>query len=267
MKAFAKSLLKMATPPALLLRMQVMRAMRRCDEIEVAMLPLLARTGSFVDVGANMGSWTGAAARSFRQVHAFEPLAELAATLRKVAPANVMVHEIALSNHAGTARFGVPVHEGKSLSTRASLQAEANVGFEEVAREVTLATLDSLDLRDVDAMKVDVEGHEEAMLDGAWATIERERPTLIIEIEERHHPGRSEAIIGRIEALGYTCTFVRNGHLEHYQTGSIAELQPAVLVPKPGQKPTAYFNNFIFTPVERKGEVDAMSAFLARRGH
>lgn len=263
MSGLAKQILKSVLPPSLLLREQVRRAMRGSAEPEVKMLPLFARAGSFLDVGANMGAWTGPAARAFRQVHAFEPFAELAAALRKVAPANVVVHELALSDHAGTARFGIPVHGGKLLTTRASLEAQANVGFEEVMREVTLATLDSLELRGVDAIKVDVEGHEAAMLEGAWHTIERERPTLIIEIEERHHAGGSEAIIDHIVQRGYVCTFVRDVRLEHYRAGSIAELQPGALVPVPGAKAAAYINNFIFSPLDRAGEVEAMQRFLA----
>lgn len=263
MKGLAKRILKSVLPPSLLLREQVRRAMRGSTETEVKMLPLFSRTGSFLDAGANMGAWAGPAARSFRQVHAFEPLAELAAALRNVAPANVVVHEIALSDHAGSARFGIPVHGGRLLTTRASLEAQANVGFEEVTREVTLATLDSLEMRGVDAIKVDVEGHEEAMLKGAWRTIDRERPTLIIEIEERHHAGHSEVIIDRIVSRGYVCTFVRDGRLEHYRAGSIVELQPGALVPVPGERAAAYINNFIFSPLERAGEVEAMRRFLA----
>lgn len=264
MSSIAKRILKSFLPPSLLLRAQVRSAMRGSAEAEVKMLPVLARTGSFLDVGANRGAWTGPAARAFGQVHAFEPVAELAAALRTVAPANVVVHELALSDHAGRAAFGIPVHAGRLLTFRATLEAQANVGFQELKREVTLATLDSLELRAVDAIKVDVEGHEAAMLDGAWRTIERERPTLIVEIEERHHAGGSEAIIDRITARGYVCTFVRDGRLEQYRSGTISDLQPDALVPGPGYKADAYINNFIFSPLERAGEMAAMQRVLAR---
>jgi hypothetical protein len=43
--------------------------------------------------------------------------------------------------------------------------------------------LDALDLPKVDFIKVDVEGHELAVLRGAVATLERCMPTLLVEID------------------------------------------------------------------------------------
>jgi FkbM family methyltransferase len=266
MQQLARRLLKTLLPPPLRLRLQVRRALRGGSEVEIRLLPLLARGGAFIDVGANVGGWSGPACRSFRQVHAFEPYAELADALRRAAPANMQVHPLALSDRTGSAAFSIPLHGGITLPTRASLEAQANVGFEQLARQVELATLDSLQLDAIDAIKIDVEGHEEAVLNGAWQTIESQRPSLIVEIEERHHPGRSEVIIARIVALGYRCHFVRDGRLHPYAAGSIGALQPASRVPAPGQQAVGYINNFIFSPHERDAEVQAMRDRLAGDG-
>lgn len=262
MNAILKKYLKAALPKPLVLEWQVRRAMRGCADPEVRLLPLMARNGAFVDIGANLGGWSGPAARVFKQVHAFEPLAELALALRRAAPRNMAVHALALSSHDGTARLGVPQFRGEALATRASLQADANAGFNETARQVPIATLDSIGLRDIDAIKIDVEGHEQAVIDGARETLERSRPTLVVEIEERHHRGRSEAIIEGIMARDYLCHFVRSGRLHPFRADSIGDLQRPTSLPGPGIKAAAYINNFIFTPVERRGEVDAMRQFL-----
>jgi FkbM family methyltransferase len=229
---------------------------------EVALLPLLAGSGCFLDVGANLGSWTGPASRVFNRVHAFEPYAELAAALRAVAPPNVTVHDVALSDCAGIARFAVPLHRGEHLTSRASLDANANDGFERVIRHVTMARLDSLELHGVDAIKIDVEGHEEATLEGAWVTIERERPTLIIEIEERHHAGRSELIIERILSRGYQCCYLSEGRIERFESGQVARLQPVDSTPARLEKAAGDINNFIFVPNERDALLDAMQRHL-----
>lgn len=51
---------------------------------------------------------------------------------------------------------------------------------------VPLVTIDSLNLKNVSLMKIDVEGQENAVLDGAKETILRERPVILIEIMGGH---------------------------------------------------------------------------------
>jgi FkbM family methyltransferase len=213
-------------------------------------------------VGANIGAWAGPASRSFHTVHAFEPDAAIAGTLRRVVPANVTVHEIALSDHEGIGRFTTPIHRGHPLATRASLEADANRGYEEIVCEVRLSTLDKMNLRGVDVVKIDVEGHEEAVLAGASETIARERPTLIVEIEERHHAGRSELIVESLLSRDYSCHYLLNGKLIRFRLGSIGNLQPPDLVPTPEVKSERYINNFIFIPGERKNERESIERFL-----
>src|SRR6266568_3035020 len=52
-------------------------------------------------------------------------------------------------------------------------------------RVVEVRTLDSFEFSDVAMIKIDVEGHEEAVVAGAEETIRRCRPSLLIESEER----------------------------------------------------------------------------------
>jgi FkbM family methyltransferase len=186
-RRIAKALL----PEAAVTLFRVRRALRGSTDAEARLLPVLARDGAFLDVGANLGSWSGTAARVFRRVYAFEPNAGLAAALRTLAPPNLVVHEVALSDRDGAGRFAVPIYGRRPLNTRGSLEPDANPGFEkELVCGVRLSRLDSLDLGNIDVIKVDVEGHEGPVLAGARTTLERERPTLIIEIEERHHAGQ-----------------------------------------------------------------------------
>ncbi|MCW7537821.1 FkbM family methyltransferase [Aquabacterium sp. A7-Y] len=264
LKQFAEILL----PRSAIVRFQVHRGLRGSPDREAQLLPLLARRGCFLDIGANRGSWAGPAARVFREVHAFEPEPELAAALRKAAPANVTVHGLALSDHEGWGRFAVPVYGGEAVTTRATLEAGANVGFErELVHEVQLARLDSLRLRHVDAIKIDVEGHEAAVLEGAWDTIDREHPPLIVEIEERHHPGESESIIERLAAHDYLCYYIGDEGLESFVPGSIEVLQQDRARPDPGRRPGGYINNFIFWPRERHRELAGLESFVAAQLH
>lgn len=243
-------------PQSILMTIRVRRGLRGGHDPELKILPALARKGAFVDVGANIGTWTGPAARSFRSVHAFEPDALIASTLQKVVPANVTVHPIALSDHAGVGSFRVPIYRGRVVRTRASLEPDVNPGCKEIVSEVRLSPLDELDLRGIDVLKIDVEGHEAGVLKGSVKTLARERPTLIIEIEDRHNAGKSEEIIQGLIAQEYSCHFISSGRLIEFRAGSMCELQAKNNIPAPGvaDKPAAYINNFIFIPAERAEE-------------
>lgn len=54
--------------------------------------------------------------------------------------------------------------------------------------------LDDIIKDDVGFIKIDVEGHELAVLKGATSLINRCRPVLLVECEERHSPGGTERL-------------------------------------------------------------------------
>lgn len=253
-------------PRATVLRLRVWRALRGSNEPEVRFLPVLAREGAFLDVGANIGSWTGPASRSFQSVHAFEPDAEIVGALRESVAKNVTVHGMALSNRTGVGKFHTPIANGRPVTTLASLEDHEAQGAEFSVCNVRLAPLDTLNLRHIDVVKIDVEGHEAAVLEGAGETIDRERPTLIVEIEDRHNSASSENIIASIVAKGYGCYYVYGNELVPFQAGSIAKLQRRDLLPVAGsrKKNLDYINNFVFIPFERRGERDLIDEFLRR---
>jgi FkbM family methyltransferase len=135
-----------------------------------------------VDVGANNGVTTCIMAGLFGQVHAFEANPRLAGELIAGAPANVQVHGVALSSQAGEAVLTVPVSAGVTLEGWGSMEAPLVSQFEKRKEiKVETRTLDSFELEKVDLLKIDVEGHEMAVLAGAASTIRRCLPWLIIE--------------------------------------------------------------------------------------
>lgn len=72
--------------------------------------------------------------------------------------------------------------------------------------------LDDLQLTSLGFAKIDVEGHEMDLLDGAMATIERCHPRLLVECDARtgSHPGD---VLGRLGPLGYEGWFLHRGDL------------------------------------------------------
>jgi hypothetical protein len=73
-------------------------------------------------------------------------------------------------------------------------------------RFVHLTTLDSLRLDALHYMKIDVEGHEPQVLDGAFGTLRRFRPVLFIEVNRGallRAGSSSDALVRQLEAFGY----------------------------------------------------------------
>ena len=96
-------------------------------------------------------------------------------------------------------------------------------------------------------LKIDVEGHELAVLHGGRETLEAHRPTLLIECEARHRPdGDVRPVFDLLESLGYQGTFFHNGRRR-----PLAEFDPAVhqqVDPNSDRLPHGYVNNFAFVP-------------------
>lgn len=253
-----KRFIRERLPGAFVSRYSLWRARRAFTEPELRLLPALPSGGCFLDVGANIGIWSIEAARFYPRVHAFEPDHGLAERLRRTMPRNVEIHNVALSNRAGIAPLATPISNGEEITTRASLESQPGVGT--IVRDVTISTLDDLDLHGISVIKIDVEGHEASVLEGAAVTIAREHPVLIVEIEDRHHPGKSQAIFEFLFRLGYDCVFVQDGHLEHFDLKMLDELQGSDRPPAPGQKAkSVYIYNFVFVPHDRGDVIEAMT--------
>jgi FkbM family methyltransferase len=193
-----------------------------------------------VDVGANLGVYSRALAKLTPIVHAFEPNGELAELLRRTLPPNVIVHEQALSNRVGDGTLRLPVVNGQRVFGLASL--EDHVAYPDSEQEaVAVAKLDEVLDGDVGFIKIDVEGHELRVLEGASSLIKRCRPVLLIECEERHNPGGPAALFSHLKKAGYIGRFLRESMICDIGEFSLGRDQGG----KPG---TPYIYNFFFFP-------------------
>lgn len=137
--------------------------------------------GTAVDVGAWLGPWTSRLVRRADRVVAVEPTPALAQHLREHFP-TVRVVQAAISDHVGTATIHLPA--GGAVVGTSSLE-DPDQG---VPIEVERTTLDELALTDVRFIKLDIEGHELPALRGGEQTVQRDRPLLLVEVEERIQP-------------------------------------------------------------------------------
>jgi FkbM family methyltransferase len=186
------------------------RRLRRRADPEMSVLTSMVRPGSIaVDIGGNVGDYTFALARHARQVVTFEPLPECVRLLRAARLSNVLIHQVALSSEAGTMPLYIPRTEvGEEDTGRASFSKPSRPHR---AVEVPVRRLDEMALRDVSVIKIDVEGHEQAVIQGAAETIRSESPVLLVEIEERHLSVPIESVFRTVEDLGYAGYFLSPG--------------------------------------------------------
>jgi FkbM family methyltransferase len=183
----------------------------------VAVLHRLLQPGrTFVDVGANVGLMSMLASRAVGpegRVVSFEPsrreCARLAGHLERNSLANVEAHRVALGNRNGTADLRVAALSHGGMSTIEASFAYSSVS-EAYAETVPIRRLDDVvaerAIHAVHVMKIDVEGAEWAVIDGARETLVRDRPSLIVEIGGESDPARLQwrtAGEAFLRSLGY----------------------------------------------------------------
>jgi len=165
---------------------QIRRNRFRTTEPDYDVLDKLLHPGEWViDIGANVGHYTAKLSRLVGvtgRVLAFEPVPKtfrlLAANSRLFAHENVTLLNAAISQRTNLS--GIEVPSGQAGQYLAHL-TNRKTGLQTVCLSV-----DSLQLpHRVSLVKIDAEGHELAVLQGMQGLLERDRPTLIVELGSR----------------------------------------------------------------------------------
>jgi FkbM family methyltransferase len=133
-----------------------------------------------LDVGAYTGIYSIVAAKRGAQAVALEPMPAARWRLQCNTAANkvaVLIHAVAASDDNGVAKLRFSRHT--PLTTGASLESGIEGHTDTI--DVPTVTIDALALTNLCAVKIDVERHEPCVLRGAMKTIERDRPSMLIE--------------------------------------------------------------------------------------
>lgn len=143
-----------------------------------AALKYTKQTRLAIDIGAHIGLWTFYMARDFDHVAAFEPNPPHQECWYKNMDNifNAQLFEMALGEAPGHVQM-----ETRTIGSSGDTQIKPNA-----AGSVTMETLDSFDLQDVDFIKIDCEGYEDFILRGAMKTLMRCKPCVIVEQKPGH---------------------------------------------------------------------------------
>lgn len=207
-----------------------------------------------LDIGAAVGEFTIAMLASSQSVIAFEPRPAQArdlASMFKAVGAAVRVEAVALSDKPGVAAMRMVESEpGRSTIDTNNVLADVK-GSRVHSIDVPIKRLDDLHLDDVGLIKIDVEGHELAVLRGAADTLTRNRPAVLVEAEERHHPNAVAEITELLTGLGYAGYFeIGEARLPVEEFDAAEHQNPANIGGREDGWAAhgVYVNNFVFVP-------------------
>jgi FkbM family methyltransferase len=171
---------------------------------EIALLSQLIKPGSVIlDVGANIGTHTLSLASLVQNegyVFSFEPqrlaFEFLCANILINNLTNVFPMHVGISNEPG--ELLIPVINPAIKVNTAGFTIEGH----KTGDVVRIITLDSIQLTRCNLIKIDVEGMELKVLEGARQTIQNHRPILFVENNKQEN---SERMIRHIMDMNYSC--------------------------------------------------------------
>ncbi len=193
------------------------RRSRKKGEAELQLLPFLVdKNKASIDIGANNGLYTYFLSKLSTHVYAFEPHKQLANFLDKATGDTVTVTNCALSDKAGEETFYIPMVKGQKSLNVASLDKETTDHcHKDVVEEVVkVVPLDSYNLENIGFIKIDVEGHELAVMKGAVETLARCKPIILMEILTDGKNVTETAIVHFLRDQGYDMLYMQDNVLQ-----------------------------------------------------
>jgi FkbM family methyltransferase len=242
---FEEKLKKYLLPPQLYIHLRYQKERRKVPEIRL--LPFLCNPEkASLDVGANKGIYAYAMLKCSKSVHAFEPHPKMYNMMTFYLGDRVTPYPIALGNETGTAKLHVRKSDtgysnlGASLHMKPPPDGRPDRGHIEI--EVPVKRLDDCNIDNIGFIKIDVEGFEMQVLEGAAETLKKFRPNLLVEVEDVHNERPMKDRIGEIcSKYGYRAYALRKGQLTPF-----ALLDPKINFSRSDRK--NYVFNFIFLP-------------------
>ena len=167
-----------------------------------------------LDIGANVGLYTKFLADHCSKVISIEPVPFTFQILLKMVKRfdlkHVETRQLAVSNHEGIAEMEVPVIGGTQNYYRAQITVtdKSESSFFKV-QTITLDNLVKDFIPEIGIIKVDVEGHELEVLEGAENILNEKKAIWLVEIA----PANRSKVFEIMEGKDYKAMFLNNGEL------------------------------------------------------
>jgi FkbM family methyltransferase len=232
-----------------LLNKRLNRAIKNNYEKELVLINKFRdKNKGAVDVGVYRGVYSYKLSKEFKHVYAFEPNPLIYPFLKKNLTKiikNLTLSNYALSNNAGVANLKIPTRSKSIFKSNveelyklglATIHKKNNFNNHKLIKVTKTKLDDNLKNINIGFIKIDVEGHEKEVIEGAKKLIIKYKPILLIEIEEKHSKKPVSETINFISQLGYSAFFCKNSRL--YSVCKLENLNKE--------------NNFYFLPIGYK---------------
>lgn len=161
--------------------------------------PACLAGGSAVDAGANIGNHTLYFSKYYKKVFAFEPMPDTYDLLRvnTKEASNVEALNIGLSSHSHLAQLNI-CRNNMGASKISDSSRGASI-------EISCVSLDEVIPHDclISLIKLDVEGHELEVLQGAESTIDKNRPIILFEANSDSIHGNTSTVFKYLGIKNY----------------------------------------------------------------
>lgn len=154
------------------------------EPVRRASMNLCKRKNLALDIGANVGLWSRDLCANFSRVVAFEPVEQFRQCLSKnVTSSNLEIMGMALGDVDTTVSMIVTLENTGHTHVDPKSFGQGSI---------SMIRLDSLAITDVDYIKIDCEGFENKILQGAKHTICKYRPVVVIEDKKHLDVGHND---------------------------------------------------------------------------
>ena len=200
----------------LLIKYHTQRLKRGANKVQLKWVKkLLNNKKVFFDIGANKGLFTYWAAKYIKKngiFHLFEPQPELAFIFANLEKHFSTKHKLYYNNFALSDSNGEAILNRQCIGDGSASVAKFKQ-WNNLSESISLQTLDQYcvdhSINEIDFIKIDVEGHEYKTIEGGMQTIQKFKPSMLIEM----NPGdESNLILENFRRLGYKIKMIWAGN-------------------------------------------------------
>ena len=219
---------KIFIPDHLILKKRILRSVESKIEQEYLALPQLCNKDLIsIDIGMFRGVYSFLLSKYSKSVIGFEanPIMYkyLEQNLKKIVK-NIKIYNFALSNKESEVCIKIPLRNKSNLRSNfedfyegglATIHQDNKLEGKKLETFKTKCNmLDNFKFNEkIGFIKIDVEGHEQLVLEGAVNTINKDMPNLLIEIEKKHRSDSIEKTFKYLRKLGYKAYTYKNNKL------------------------------------------------------
>jgi FkbM family methyltransferase len=209
-----------------LLKRRLDRSIKNKYEKELEIINKFSdKNKSAVDVGVYRGIYSYKLSKEFEHVYAYEPnpliFPYLEKNLKKII-SNLTIKNYALSNETGVADLKIPIRSKSFFKNNieelyklgcATIHNKNNFENYETINVKKIKLDQDLNNINLGFIKIDVEGHEKEVIEGAKNLIKTFKPILLVEIEKKHNKKPVIETVKFIQEFGYSSFYCKNSEL------------------------------------------------------